>query len=86
MASSGTRALLSEKGITCSPIAELTEYPDDFLGGRVKTLQARIHAGILADRRSADHKRDLESKKIPTIDLVCVNVYQFGSTDQDDKT
>jgi phosphoribosylaminoimidazolecarboxamide formyltransferase / IMP cyclohydrolase len=84
IASQGTRAALSAEGIPSIPVSEVTRSPDGFLGGRVKTLQARIHAGILADRRNPSHMEDLKQEGISPIDLVCVNLYPFGRTDQDD--
>src|SRR5262245_63265294 len=47
------------------------------LGGRVKTLHPRIHAGILA-RRDIDHDMTtLEQHHIEPFDLVCINLYPF---------
>jgi hypothetical protein len=50
------------------------------LDGRVKTLHPKVHAGILARRDLPEHMRTLEANGIPTIDLVCVNLYPFRET------
>ena len=47
------------------------------LGGRVKTLHPRIHAGILARRDEAEDVATLEEHGIEPFDLVCVNLYPF---------
>ncbi|HSD49001.1 MAG TPA: bifunctional phosphoribosylaminoimidazolecarboxamide formyltransferase/IMP cyclohydrolase, partial [Actinomycetota bacterium] len=46
----------------------------------VKTLHPRIHAGILADRRKADHEAQLAEHGIEPFDLVVVNLYPFRET------
>ncbi|MBV8479354.1 MAG: bifunctional phosphoribosylaminoimidazolecarboxamide formyltransferase/IMP cyclohydrolase, partial [Actinobacteria bacterium] len=47
------------------------------LGGRVKTLHPRIHAGILARRDRPEDMETLAGQDIEPIDLVCVNLYPF---------
>ena len=49
----------------------------ELLGGRVKTLHPRVHAGILARRDEADDIATLEEHGIEAFDLVCVNLYPF---------
>ena len=49
------------------------------LDGRVKTLHPRVHGGILADRRSADHRRQLLAAAIAPFELVVVNLYPFAA-------
>jgi phosphoribosylaminoimidazolecarboxamide formyltransferase/IMP cyclohydrolase len=41
----------------------------------VKTLQPKVHAGILARRDLPEHVATLKQHNIPTIDLVVVNLY-----------
>jgi len=50
------------------------------LDGRVKTLHPKVHAGILARRDLPEHMATLDRHAIPTIDLVCVNLYPFRET------
>jgi phosphoribosylaminoimidazolecarboxamide formyltransferase/IMP cyclohydrolase len=49
------------------------------LDGRIKTLHPRVHAGILADRRLADHRRQLLAAAIAPFELVVVNLYPFAA-------
>jgi phosphoribosylaminoimidazolecarboxamide formyltransferase/IMP cyclohydrolase len=47
------------------------------LGGRVKTLHPRVHAGILARRELEEDRAALAEHGIEAFDLVCVNLYPF---------
>jgi phosphoribosylaminoimidazolecarboxamide formyltransferase/IMP cyclohydrolase len=47
------------------------------LGGRVKTLHPKIHAGILNVRSNRNHKLDLIKNNFKEIDLIIVNFYPF---------
>ena len=71
-----TARVLREAGVAVTPVSEVTGFPE-MLGGRVKTLHPRIHAGILADKRSQAHLRELEAQAIQPFDLVVVNLYPF---------
>ena len=72
-------ALISSLGLPVTEVAELTGFPE-CLDGRVKTLHPKVHAGILADRRLADHVRQLEELRIEAFDLVVSNLYPFTDT------
>jgi phosphoribosylaminoimidazolecarboxamide formyltransferase/IMP cyclohydrolase len=74
-----TAGALQGAGIRVTPVAEVTGAPE-MLGGRVKTLHPRIHGGILADKRRAEHARELEEHAIEPFDLVVVNLYPFVET------
>ena len=76
VASGGTAAYVAELGIDVVPVEELTDVPE-LLGGRVKTLHPRIHAGILARRGREADLNELREQRIQTFDLVCVNLYPF---------
>ncbi len=78
VASGGTAAYIGELGIDVVPVEELTDVPE-LLGGRVKTLHPRIHAGILARRAREADLDELREHEIRTFDLVCVNLYPFQS-------
>ena len=78
VASGGTAAYVAELGIDVVPVEELTDVPE-LLGGRVKTLHPRIHAGILARRSLEADLDDLREQGIGAFDLVCVNLYPFQS-------
>src|SRR5690242_13839786 len=49
------------------------------LGGRVKTLHPRIHAGILARPDREEDAATLEQHDIAPFEVVCVNLYPFSS-------
>ncbi len=55
------------------------------MDGRVKTLDYRIHAGILSDRTNPSHIDTLNDLKIGLIDLVVVNLYPFATVASDEK-
>jgi phosphoribosylaminoimidazolecarboxamide formyltransferase/IMP cyclohydrolase len=79
VASGGTAAALSGAGLPITPVSEVTGAPE-LLGGRVKTLHPRIHAGILARRADPEHLRQLEEQGIKPFELVVVNLYPFRET------
>ena len=72
----GTASQLGEEGIETRAVEDYTGFPE-ILDGRVKTLNARIHAGILAVRSDSAHVETLNEHEIEPIDLVCVNLYPF---------
>ena len=57
VSTSGTAKLLNDSGIKIKTIEEITKSPE-VLGGRVKTLQYQIFAGILADRNNPEHIKE----------------------------
>ncbi len=74
-----TAARLAEAGVPVTPVEQLTGFPE-CLDGRVKTLHPNVHAGILADRRLASHRQQLDELGIAPFDLVVVNLYPFTQT------
>ncbi|MGP0067485.1 MAG: bifunctional phosphoribosylaminoimidazolecarboxamide formyltransferase/IMP cyclohydrolase [Isosphaeraceae bacterium] len=79
LASGGTRSALVAAGLEVTEVADYTGQLE-ILGGRVKTLHPKIHAGILARREMADDLATLEHQGFPLIDLVVVNLYPFAAT------
>ncbi len=76
LSTGGTAKLLREAGIECRDVSDYTGFPE-MMDGRVKTLNPKVHGGILARR---DHDGDLAAMAehgIERIDLVCVNLYPF---------
>ena len=67
-----TDAYLRELGLEPTVI----DVPQ-MLGGRVKTLHPRIHAGILARRDNPEDVATLREHEIEPFDLVCINLYPF---------
>jgi phosphoribosylaminoimidazolecarboxamide formyltransferase / IMP cyclohydrolase len=76
VASGGTARHLEGLGLEVTSVEDVTEAPE-MLGGRVKTLHPRIHAGILARRDRLDDVEALAGNEIEPFDLVCVNFYPF---------
>jgi len=74
----GTARVLRDAGLPVTDVAAVTGFPE-MLGGRVKTLHPRVHAGILADRRLTDHRRELLAAWIAPFELVVVNLYPFAA-------
>ncbi|HNE44118.1 MAG TPA: bifunctional phosphoribosylaminoimidazolecarboxamide formyltransferase/IMP cyclohydrolase [Rhodocyclaceae bacterium] len=79
LSTGGTAKLLREAGLAVTEIGDYTGFPE-MLDGRVKTLHPKVHGGILARRDLAEHMTTLAQHGIPTIDLVCVNLYPFAAT------
>ena len=75
----GTAEALRAAGLEVEDVATLTGQPE-ILGGRVKTLQPKIHGGILARRDDPAHMATLAEQGIAPIDLVVVNLYPFLAT------
>src|SRR3954471_3602128 len=72
----GTARELGGEGVETRSVEDYTGFPE-ILDGRVKTLNPRIYAGLLAVRSDADHVGTLNEHEIEPIDLVCVNLYPF---------
>lgn len=79
LSTGGTARLLSENGVRVTQVSDYTGFPE-IMNGRVKTLQPKIHGGILADRSKENHLQEAEKMEIGMIDLVVVNLYPFEST------
>lgn len=77
LSTGGTYQHLSAAGFTVSSVSSLTEFPE-ILGGRVKTLHPKVHAGIL--HRGEVDAEVLATHDLPTIDVVVVNLYPFQQT------
>jgi phosphoribosylaminoimidazolecarboxamide formyltransferase / IMP cyclohydrolase len=73
----GTAKALRDAGLEVQDVATLTGQPE-ILDGRVKTLQPKIHGGILARRDDPAHMATLAEHGIAPIDVVVVNLYPFA--------
>jgi phosphoribosylaminoimidazolecarboxamide formyltransferase/IMP cyclohydrolase len=78
VSSGGTASHLMVLGLPVTRVEDVTAAPE-LLGGRVKTLHPRIHAGILARRELEEDRAALAEQGIEPFDLVCVNLYPFAS-------
>jgi phosphoribosylaminoimidazolecarboxamide formyltransferase / IMP cyclohydrolase len=72
----GTARELAMEGVETRAVEDYTGFPE-ILDGRVKTLNPRIYAGLLALRSKPEHVNTLNDHRIEPIDLVCVNLYRF---------
>ncbi len=79
ISSGGTYKEIKKLKFKCMEVSEYTGSPE-VLGGRVKTLHPKIHAGILSKRNNKSHKKDLKDNNFEEIDLVIVNFYPFEKT------
>ena len=79
ISSGGTYREIRRLKYECTEISDYTGSPE-ILGGRVKTLHPKIHAGILNKRNDKFHHRDLINNNFENIDLVIVNFYPFEET------
>jgi len=77
LSTGGTAKLLEENNIPVIEVSDYTNYPE-MMAGRVKTLNPKIHGGILA-RRGID-EGVMAQNDIKPIDLVVVNLYPFQET------
>ena len=79
ISSGGTYKEIKKLKFKCLEVSEYTGSPE-ILGGRVKTLHPKIHAGILSKRNNKSHNMDLKNNNFEEIDLVIVNFYPFEKT------
>ena len=79
ISSGGTFREIKKLKFKCIEVSEYTQSPE-ILGGRVKTLHPKIHAGILSKRNNKLHAKDLKNNNFEEIDLVIVNFYPFEKT------
>lgn len=73
----GTAKFLSDNNIPVIEVSDYTGFPE-MMAGRVKTLNPKIHGGILA-QRGLDESVMMQNDINP-IDLVVVNLYPFQET------
>jgi phosphoribosylaminoimidazolecarboxamide formyltransferase/IMP cyclohydrolase len=76
VSSGSTAAMLRQAGVSTVAVSDVTGFPE-MLEGRVKTLHPRIHAGILADKRKAEHLEALREHDIAPFDLIVSGLYPF---------
>ena len=74
-----TASTIVAAGLPVTAVADVTGFPE-ILDGRVKTLNPRIHGGLLADLRHEHHAAQLAEHGIKPFELVVVNLYPFQAT------
>jgi len=77
LSTGGTAKLLADNNIKVTEVSDYTGFPE-MMDGRVKTLNPKIHGGILG-RRGTD-EAIMQTHDIKPIDLVAVNLYPFEQT------
>ncbi len=76
LSSGGTFKEIKKLKFDCLEISKFTGS-NEILGGRVKTLHPKIHAGILNKRSNKSHLKEIKKNGYENIDLVIVNFYPF---------
>ena len=79
ISSGGTFKAIKKLKFKCVEVSKFTGS-NEILGGRVKTLHPKIHAGILNKRKNKNHLKEMKSENFENIDLVIVNFYPFEKT------
>jgi len=79
LSTGGTAKMISELGVPVKSVSDYTGFPE-MLDGRVKTLNPKIHGGLLARRNDASHMKQVKEHSIGLIDMVVVNLYPFEKT------
>lgn len=72
----GTAALLREKGLAVTDVADVTGQAE-IMGGRVKSLHPKIHGGILARLDNKGDQEEMVRDAIVPITVVVANLYPF---------
>ena len=79
ISSGGTFKIIKKLKFKCTEVSDYTGFKE-ILGGRVKTLHPKIHAGILGIRNNKSHLKELKKNNFENIDLIVVNFYPFEKT------
>ena len=72
LSTGGSAKALQDAAVPVLEVADYTGFPE-MMDGRVKTLQPKIHGGILARRDDGGHLASMEEHGIGPIDLVVIN-------------
>ncbi len=79
LSTGGSARALRDAGIPVVEVADYTGFPE-IMDGRVKTLQPKLHGGLLAVRGDPTHEAAMQAHDIQPIDLLVVNLYPFEAT------
>ncbi|MBM3952566.1 MAG: bifunctional phosphoribosylaminoimidazolecarboxamide formyltransferase/IMP cyclohydrolase [Rhodospirillales bacterium] len=79
LSTGGSAKALKDAGVPVVEVSQFTGFPE-IMDGRVKTLQPKIHGGLLAVRGNPEHEKAMRDHAIQPIDLLAVNLYPFEST------
>ena len=73
ISTSGTLTVLREAGIEAASIEEYTGVPE-MMGGRVKSLHSKVHAGLLGLRDNKLHCEQMQAYDMHWVDMLVVNI------------
>lgn len=79
LSTGGTAKAIRDAGLKVIDVSDYTGYPE-ILDGRVKTLNPKIHGGLLGVRGNPNHESQMAANDIQNIDLVIMNLYAFEAT------
>jgi phosphoribosylaminoimidazolecarboxamide formyltransferase/IMP cyclohydrolase len=79
LSTGGSAKALRDAGVAVIEVSDFTGFPE-IMDGRVKTLQPKIHGGLLAVRGNDEHTAAMREHDIHNIDLLVVNLYPFEET------
>lgn len=79
LSTGGSAKALRDAGVPVVEVADYTGFPE-IMDGRVKTLQPKLHGGLLAVRDNPGHQAAMQTHGIEPIDLLVVNLYPFEAT------
>ena len=79
ISSGGTYTSIRKLGYQCTELSKYTGFKE-ILDGRVKTLNPKIHGGILFRRDDYAHLEQIKKHDIYEIDLLIINLYKFRET------
>jgi len=73
VATEGTRDALAKGGIESVELAEFTGQRE-MLGGRVKSLHPKVHAGLMGVRDNKIHQEEMQTFGFTWVDMLVVNL------------
>ncbi|MBO6948182.1 MAG: bifunctional phosphoribosylaminoimidazolecarboxamide formyltransferase/IMP cyclohydrolase, partial [Rhodospirillales bacterium] len=79
LSTGGSAKALRDGGVPVVEVSDFTGFPE-IMDGRVKTLQPKIHGGLLSVRGNKEHEDAMKAHGIENIDLLVVNLYPFEET------
>ncbi len=79
LSTGGTAKALQAAELPVTEVSAYTGFPE-ILDGRVKTLQPKIHGGLLGRRQDPRHREQMQALDIEPIELLVVNLYAFEKT------
>ncbi|KKS26494.1 MAG: MGS-like protein domain protein [Parcubacteria group bacterium GW2011_GWC2_42_6] len=79
LSTGGTAKVISAAGVPVTEVSAYTGFPE-ILDGRVKTLQPKIHGGLLGRSDNPKHQQEMAAHGIEPVSILVVNLYAFEKT------